>query len=157
MGARRTPAAEPAEADEPVAPGIDTVRVPGGLAALATMARLPSAVMPESFFLEYSRIVAAKAHLRELAAYMASVVELSSLAEPGSGRINLSLDQDSAREKTTRVLALLGWKVKQEGESLVFELGDQPEDDTPQAIPAGWASDELAMVNALTVTKSIRS
>ncbi len=174
----QAPPPEPEEPEEPLSPNLDMVKVPGGLAALARMLNLPSVPSPDKFFLAYCREIVARSAPAQpgggvtpvipVAAYMSGVAEIYQLTEREPGRISLTLDAAKEREKTVRVLTLLGWTVRQSGESapgagsdgldaggrFTIEPGDSVADGSRQEAGAALGIDQIAMVNALAARQS---
>ena len=150
----------PADASPDRSPeGATEVAVPGGLQALAVMARLKRTPAPSDFFLEYCRAIAAEnepgAHAddpgftEDIETYLAAVMELSHLAENRAGRITLSPDALAFGEKSAGILKLLGWKVSRREGGNSIEPSDLPADSPRQQIPAALGIDEIEVAKSL--------
>jgi VWFA-related protein len=144
--------------------GATSAVVPGGLQALAIMARLKSVPPPADFFLEYCRVIAADADLagrtsdpglaESVEGYLAAAVQLAHLADNRAGRITLSPDStlspDASRvSKTATVLKLFGWKSNPKGGVDHIEIGELPADSPRQQIPSALGVDEIEVAKTL--------
>ena len=138
--------------------GATTAVVPGGLQALAIMARLKSVPPPADFFLEYCRAIAGDAEFggrtsdpglaESVEGYLAAAVELSHRAENRAGRITLSPDA-LPTSKTATVLKLFGWKSSPRGGADHIEIGETAADSPRQQIPAALGVDEVEVGKTL--------
>jgi len=136
--------------------------VPGGVKAFAAIARLPET--PQDFFLEYCRAIAATPtaasnptlEAREsVRVFISTVGELEQLGQRQDDRtvIRLSLDSDGHRQTAERVLTLLGWRLRQSGDSYDVEPGDLQIDGYRQRLPALFGIDELEMREAIAAQR----
>ena len=155
-----------APAIDPNLPVVGNAWVPGGMKALAAMARLKGVPSYENFFLEYCRSISIETskannmrtpgYSANLRAYMAAVAELTALGEQRRDKtvIALSLADPTRLQKAKQILPLLGWKVVEEDGAARLEPGDQGADGPRQQIPAAFGVDEVAMAQALQAGKS---
>jgi VWFA-related protein len=141
------------EPAEPLPAGAALVPVPGGVKALAAMAYMSRTPSRGDFFREYCRTLVSTT-LEDssgnplIETFLAAVKEMSGLAD-GKGRIVLSLEREPERDRTVRVLALLGWKATEAGGEFTVAPSDQAADSVRQQIPAALGIDEMAVANAL--------
>ena len=153
---------------DPNLPAIGDAWVPGGIKALATMARLKVTPSYQNFFLEYCRAISIEmpkaksmrtpGYSANLEAYMAAVAELPRLGEQREDKtvITLSLADAKQVQKARQILPLLGWKVVEEDGAARLEPGDQGADGPRQQIPSTFGVDEVAMQQALQSGKSFQ-
>ncbi len=146
--------------------GKDDIAVPGGLKALAAIAGLTGAPSEADFFQEYARRIAqhaadggsreARVLAENIRTYLTVATELSSMAASAGGRLTLSLDTPANREKASRVLKLLGWRIgKREGEDYI-EPADEESDAPRQLVGSALDIDELEMAKALSTGGTYR-
>jgi Ca-activated chloride channel family protein len=138
--------------------GATEVAVPGGLQALAVMARLKRVPAAADFFREYCGAIADDADLGgrssdpgltdAIETFLAAAVELSHLAENRAGRITLSPDA-LPTSKTATVLKLFGWKYSPKGLGGSMEIGETPADSPRQQIPGALGVDEIEAAKTL--------
>jgi tetratricopeptide (TPR) repeat protein len=138
--------------------GATLAAIPGGLRALAVMARLKSVPAPADFFLAYCRAIADDAEQGSTSddpgladaveAYLTAAVELSRITETRSGRITLSPDV-LPTSRTATVLKLFGWKSSPKGGAVNVEIGESPADSPRQLIPAALGVDEVEVAKTL--------
>ena len=151
---------------DPNLPAVGDAWVPGGLKALADMARLQAAPSYENFFVEYCRAIAAETsktndartpgYAANLEAYMAAVADLTRLGEPRGDKtvITISLADPANIAKAKQILPLLGWTVVEEDGAARVAPGEQSADGPRQLIPAAFGIDELVMQRDLESGKS---
>lgn len=134
--------------------------VPGGIKAFAAIAQIPGSPSYRDFFLQYCRAILAGDLTRSnptrevseaIRAFAASVAELEQVGEREANRIviRLAVDTEEHRQKTERVLILLGWRLRPAGQGYDIEPGDQPIDGLRQRIPSALGIDELKMREAI--------
>ncbi len=134
--------------------------VPGGLMAFAAIAGMPQEATYHDFFLQYCRSIIgageeASTPTRDLApvirTFIATIPELEQLGDREGDRVVIRLAMGTAGQRmiTGRVLALLGWRLVQSGQTYDLELGDQLIDAFRQRIPAAFGIDELEMRDAI--------
>ena len=157
----------PASVD-PSLPVVGDAWVPGGMKALAKMARMKVTPSYENFFLEYCRATAMETlkgntmrtpgYSANIEAYMAAVAELARLGENRGEKtvITLSLADPGQVQKARQILPLLGWTVVEEDGAARIEPGDQVADGPRQQIPALFDVDEVTMQQALESGKSFQ-
>ena len=153
---------------DPNLPVVGDAWVPGGMKALAKMARLKVAASYETFFLEYCRATAMETlkgntmrtpgYSANIEAYMAAVADLARLGENRGDKtvITLSLADPGHVQKARQILPLLGWTVVEEDGAAHIEPGDQVADGPRQQIPALFDVDEVTMQRALESGKSFQ-
>ncbi len=153
---------------DPNLPAVGDAWVPGGLKALAAMARIKVTPSYENFFQEYCRAIAIETsatnnmrtpgYAANLEAYMAAVAGLTHLGEPGGDKtvITLSLSDPTRIRKARQVLPWLGWTVVEEEGAARAEPGDQSADGPRQLIPAAFGIDAVAMQRDLDSGASFR-
>ncbi|MFY9728390.1 MAG: VWA domain-containing protein [Bryobacteraceae bacterium] len=154
-------------ADAQLAPAGE-IWIPGGIKALSALAGLKETTNYSNFFEELCQAIAAQAapddekripgFYSRLQAFMSSVVELAGLGHRNgdTSTVVLSVADAAGRQRTARVLQLLGWRlVQQEGGSIV-EPGDQEVDGYRQSIPSALGIDEIAMKQDLEAGRSFR-
>lgn len=154
-------------ADAQLAPAGE-VWVPGGIKALSALAGLKETTNYSNFFEEFCQAIAAQAAPDDekripgfnsrLQGFMSSVVELAGLGSHSgdTSTVVLSLADDAGRQRTARVLQLLGWRLVQYEGGSVVEPGDQEADGFRQSIPAALGIDEIAMKQDLEAGRSFR-
>ncbi|MCX6630650.1 MAG: hypothetical protein NTW28_23790, partial [Candidatus Solibacter sp.] len=158
----------PANAVEPVVTTTGEAWVPGGRKALAALAHMKGTPSAENFFLEYCRAVSLETspltpspvagYTAALETYLVNIAELMDLGErrEAGTLITLSLAAGEARQRTTRILQLLGWKVTSGNGTASIELGNQPADWPRQQILPALGVDALAMQQALGAGRSFQ-
>ena len=134
-----------------------TLRIPGGIRALASVARMPSAGSPQAFVTHYADRIArlvqgsnkssTKQTLEEFKDYFQTLAALEAAARSTGDSFELSLDLKE--EQTKKILQLLGWRLKQRGRKLLLELGDHPMDARRQVILSALEIDQAAMKSQL--------
>lgn len=137
--------------------------VPGGLAALAKAAGIPSEPSSQNFFAEFCRALVREnspglatgiPHYRaRLLEYFASVAQLGRLGQRTGDTLLVSIDltNPAARGAAAHILELIGWKLKPGN---LIEPGDEPADGLRQSIPALLGIDEVQMQRTLAQGKS---
>jgi VWFA-related protein len=154
-------------ADTQLAPAGE-IWIPGGIKALSALAGLDGTTNYSNFLEEFCQAIAVQAapddekripgFYPRLQAFMTSVVELAGLGNHSgdTSTVVLSLADDAGRQRTARVLQLLGWQVvPHEGGSIV-EPGDQEADGYRQSIPSALGIDEIAMKQDLEAGRVFR-
>jgi hypothetical protein len=134
-----------------------TLRIPGGIRALASVAGMPTAGSPQAFVTHYAdriaRLVqglnksATKQTLEEFRDYFRTLAALEAAA--GSTGDSFELSLDLKEEQTEKILQLLGWRLKQRGRQVLLELGDHPRDARRQVILSALEIDQAAMKSQL--------
>ncbi len=143
--------------------GSETVAVPGGLTALASVSEMNGVPEGRGFLEEYCRAIAmhtsgalageTPGYLDDVQAYTRTVAALQSMSEKGS--LKLSLVDPVSRPRTLRVLALFGWAVSASAAGERVELGSRQQDAALQRIPSALGIDELAVASTLAAGRSI--
>jgi len=140
--------------------------VPGGMTALAAIARLKAAPSRENFYIEYCIAIAIETsktnymrtpgYQANLGAYMTAVAELSRLVENRGDKtlLTLSLADPQSAAKTRQILNLFGWKLEQQDGVLRPELSDDSADGPRQQVTRALGIDEVAMQQTLEAGKS---
>lgn len=158
----------PPSAVNPNLPVIGHAWVPGGLKALAAMARVRVTPSYENFFQEYCRAIVMEmaatnntrtpGYAANLEAYMAAVAGLTSLGEQSGDKalITVSLADPRQVRKARQVLSLLGWTVVEEAGTVRTEPGDQSSDCPRQLIPAAFGIDAVEMQRDLNSGRTFR-
>lgn len=134
--------------------------VPGGIKAFAAIARMPAPASSGDFFLRYCRAITeggpetGNQTLESRGAVQAFIKAVGELEEAGVREadrvvVRMAVDSEEHRQATERVLALLGWKLVRNGETLSAEPGDQAIDGLRQRIPAAFGIDELDLRAAI--------
>jgi Ca-activated chloride channel family protein len=153
---------------DPNLPSVGDAWVPGGLKALAAMARIKVTPSYENFFQEYCRAIAIETsatnnsrtpgYAANLEAYMAAVAGLAHLGEQSGDKtvITLSLADPAQVRNARQVLPWLGWTVVEEAGAVRAEPGDQSADGPRQLIPAAFGIDAVAMQRELDSGRSFR-
>jgi Ca-activated chloride channel family protein len=161
------PETELAVADAPFAPAGETW-IPGGMKALARIAHIEKTPSYQNFFADYCRAVVAEIstwtskgfpdYIPKVRAYLGAMAELENLGERrgDSTLITLSLDGETQRANTERILPLLGWRLIQKGGALSVEPGDRAADGLLQEIPAAFGVDEVEMQKTLQAGRSVQ-
>ena len=136
---------------------LSTLRVPGGIRALASVARMPTTDFPQTFVTNYAdritRLVqgrdksATKKTLEEFKDYFRTLAALEAEARRTGDSFELSLDLKE--ESTEKILHLLGWRLKRCEGKLLLELGDHPMDARRQVILSALEIDQAAMKSQL--------
>jgi hypothetical protein len=132
--------------------------VPGGLSALAYMARAKP-TGPEGFFAEYARAIADKGCVRscggdefseELRHYFETVGQLESMGKRtgDSVEIVLSLGNKESRRQAEEVLRLLGMEIKTEKGKITLDRGQNKGQLKKQDVVSALGFDEIAMQEA---------
>jgi Ca-activated chloride channel family protein len=158
---------ELAVADAAFAPAGETW-IPGGMKALAHVARIDKTPSYQNFFEDYCRALVSEIspgtsvgipdYIQKIKAYLGAVSELENLGQRRgeSTLITLSLDGESQRANTERILPLLGWRLIQKGNTVSVEPGDRAADGLLQEIPAAFGVDEIEMQKALESGRSVQ-
>ena len=136
---------------------LSTLRVPGGIRALASVVRMPTANSPQTFVTHYAdritRLVqghdksATKKTLEEFKDYFRTLAALEAGARSTGDSFELSLDLKE--EQTEKILRLLGWRLKRREGRVLLELGDHPMDARRQVILSALEIDQAAMKSQL--------
>ena len=154
-----------ADSAETNLPSTGEAWVPGGMAALAAIARLKAAPTHENFFLEYCTAIAIETsranymrtpgYQANLGAYMTAVAELSRLGENRGDKalLTLSLADPQSTANTRQILNLLGWKLEQQDGVPRPEPGDDSADGPRQQVLRAFGIDEVAMQQTLEAGK----
>ena len=141
----------------------ETVAVPGGLRALATVSGSKPDAAPEDFFEHYCRTVArvagyaseeaTKLHFDNIRRYFRVLTELARYQQAPSEDaivIMLSARDKEALKTTRRVLGLLGWNLKTSKRGVELLPGDDENQAFGQEYAAALGIDQVAMQEALT-------
>ncbi|MGA3204591.1 MAG: tetratricopeptide repeat protein, partial [Bryobacteraceae bacterium] len=156
------------DAVDPDLPVVGDASVPGGMAALAKIARLKLTPSYDTFFLEYCRAIAIETskannmrtpgYAANVEAYMAAVTALARLGENRGDKtvITLSLADPAHVQKAKQILPLLGWTVVEENGAARIEPGDQVADGPRQQVPALFNVDEVTMQRTLESGRSLQ-
>jgi hypothetical protein len=136
---------------------LSTLRVPGGIGALASVVRMPTAGSPQTFVTHYAdritRLVqgrdksAIKKTLEEFKDYFRTLAALEAGARSTGDSFELSLDLKE--EPTEKILHLLGWRLKRREGKVLVELGDHPMEARRQVILSALDVDQAAMKSQL--------
>lgn len=146
---------------DPNLPVVGEAWIPGGMKALAKIARFKGTPSYETFFLEYCRAIVAETsktntmrtpgYSANIEAYMAAVADLARLGENRGDKtvITVSLADAGHIQKARQILPLLGWTVVEEDGVERIEPGDQVADGPRQQVPALFDVDEVTMQRTL--------
>lgn len=140
------------ETDDPA----QRILVPGGLEALAFIARSKSNASPERFFVEYAKAVrlhtrrdvkAAAEYFETLRQYFELVAALEALGVRDHDKVTmrLSLRDKASQHQSEKILNLLGWKLRAGKNRVTLELAQAKRQETASAL----AIDEVGMQEAL--------
>jgi VWFA-related protein len=134
--------------------------VPGGIQALAAVVRLPSTPAPAVFFREYCHAIAFQTSrwnerpipgfAATLTAYLTSVAGLTALGQPKGDVVEVAFSLSDP--KAVRILALLGWRLRDKA----IEPGEEPVDGLRQQVPRALGIDVFAMQEALQRGETFR-
>lgn len=139
--------------------------VPGGVAALGSMARMTKTPPARDFFTEFCRSIAQERslfvsqgvpqYLESLRAFMAAVATLTLMGEHhgNTTTVTQSLASAEQQDRASRVLQAVGWKMTKSGGALRVEPGDQPGDGLKQRFLHALGVDEIEMQRALEAGK----
>jgi len=143
-----------------------TVMVPGGLDALAYVARAKP-TPADSFLAEYARAIVTntcvqncpdKGYSERLDRYFQTVAELESLGQRngGSVEISLSIADNDSRRKADQVLHLLGLEIKNTKGKITLSRGQGSDQVKRQEIVSALGFDEIGMQEAFQAAKPCR-
>ncbi len=134
--------------------------IPGGIQVLSALAHL-SGTSYSNFFAEFSRAIVHETSpwnqepvpdfLTGLREFMGTAAELAGSGErrDDTSIVRMSLADAASREKTSRILPLLGWRVVDREGSPRVEPGDSPSDGPRQLVPRALGIDEIEMQESL--------
>jgi VWFA-related protein len=135
--------------------------VPGGTEALAKLAHLKSTPSAQDFFTEFCRAIAKEGtfgtsqgipqYMETMRVFMAAAAALAQLGENhgNSTTVHQSLATPADRDRTSRILQAVGWKLTPSGSSFRVEPSDQAADGVKQRVLPALGVDEIAMQRAL--------
>lgn len=135
--------------------------VPGGLEALAFMARGKANASPERFFEDYCRVVHTHANRvdhKEIEAYLEPIREhfrlvtaLEALGEREGHKVKivLALQDKPSRRRTEQFVNLLGWKMHANKKGVTIEAGEKASQAKRQETASALAIDEVGLQEAL--------
>jgi hypothetical protein len=138
----------PALSPEPAS----TLRVPGGIRALAVVARMPELVPPHAFLGQFADHLvhvtqgenpAGKRLVAELKEYFQVLDNLQAAARSHEDSCELPLDLED--KQSQQILRWLGWRVRERDRKLVLEVGDQLSEARQQAFASALGIDQAAM------------
>jgi len=140
------------------------VWVPGGLEALAFVARGKGRSSPERFFADYSRTLLgynSTSYLQRsesLSTYFQRLAALEALGSRNGNRltISLSMKDGPSRQRTEKVLQLLGWTTRSAGRGVAIEPGEKGSQAKRQETLSALGIDEIAMAEALESLQTYR-
>ena len=140
------------------------VWIPGGFAALAFIARGKADSSPDEFLADYARALVSNGGTgpRPVLAYLTPLREyferLGTLLQLGvvhdhQAVITLSLTDKSARQRTEKVLDILGWKLVQVKGRLSIQSGTKASQARRQDVASALAIDQVGMESAFAAGK----
>ncbi len=143
------------------APG---VWIPGGFSALAFIARGRPTSGPDEFLADYARAIIGNGGTgpRPVLTYLTPVREyferLGALLQLGvvhdhKAVITLSLADKNARQRTEKVLEILGWKLVQAKGRLSVQSGTKASQARRQDVASALAVDQVGMESAFSAQK----
>ena len=143
------------------APG-DQTRIPGGLEALAFVARSPKKSL-QNFLTDYCRALTAfgsgaaaqKVYLESIREYFQVVASLESLGTRQGDRVSfrISLADKASRQRAEKIMDLLGWKLRVKKDGVTLEAGEKTTQGKRQEAASALAIDEVGMQEALQAGK----
>jgi len=142
-------------------PGPNTVLIPGGIKALAFIARGKENPPPDRFLVDYCQAVLhhtaagdraiAQTYLERLERYFQRIAALESLGTRSRDRLEITLGGSGAgsRGRTEKVANFLGWRTYSSNNQLVLEVLDRTQQSARKETATALDIDELAMQEAL--------
>jgi tetratricopeptide (TPR) repeat protein len=139
--------------------------IPGGIQALATVARTRESVTINDFLAEYCRTVGAASMHRnekEWQLYQQSIIDhfqrIAKLrtwgqTKDGVTNILLSLSSKNDRKKTSDILEFLGYRLKNNKDKTTIEAGEKGTHADRQLLLPALSVDEVAMRESLSAGK----
>jgi Flp pilus assembly protein TadD len=164
FSARLSPDGQPPSANGTSARDRSTkngVWVPGGLEALAFIARSKANAPPGRFFEDYCRVIHTHANRpdrKEIEAYLEPIREhfrlvaaLEALGEREGHKVKivLSLRDKATRRRTEQFINLLGWKMHANKKAVTLEAGEKTSQAKRQETASALAIDEVGLQEAL--------
>ena len=155
-------------APAPAASGTTGVWVPGGFDALAFIAHAKPGAAPDRFLTEYARAVLTNtsgADVKAIQAYRATVRDyfdrlhqLTALASQQGLQlvVTVSLTGKKDRQRTQKLLDLLGWKLRKTKEGVSIESGEKRSQAKRQDFASALAIDQAGMSRAFESGKSFQ-
>jgi len=142
------------------APRRNGLWIPGGLQALAIVARSKENSSPERFLADYSRAIVENtsseerqaAYTGRLRHYFQRVEALAALGTRKENRVNLTVSGQS--RNTERILNLLGWKMRSLKNRPTMEADEKTAQGRRQESAVALALDAVAMQQALDSGKA---
>ena len=137
------------------------VWVPGGLEALAFMARGKPNAPPERFFEDYCRAVhsgvsrgdgkVTEAYLGPIREHFRLVTALEALGARDGHKVKivLALQDKTSRHRTEQFVSLLGWKMRANQKGVTLEAGEKASQAKRQETASALAIDEVGLQAAL--------
>jgi Ca-activated chloride channel family protein len=134
--------------------------VPGGIKAFSAVAQLKSGVTPAEFFLEYAHAISDPGSTgssptreagEEIKSFVAAVQALETLGEPEADGtlIRIALTNPTQIHRSQSIVAELGLKLVQDGDSFSLQPGERPHDGIRQWVLAGLGVDEYELRKAV--------
>lgn len=139
--------------------------VPGGLDGLAFIAH-SQARSPQSFFAGYCRTLLQflgtandkerSAYLAGIQSYFQQVASLRSMGTPkgGATEITISIADKKARQRSEKILGVLGWKLRANKNETSLEAGEKKSQAGRQETASALALDQVGMEDALQSGKT---
>jgi len=139
--------------------------IPGGFAALAFIARGKANSTPDEFMFDYARAIIGNggtgpkpvlAYLNPLKEYferLGALLQLGTMHEH-QAVITLSLADKNARQKTTKILDLIGWKLVEAKGKFSVQSGTKASQARRQDFASALAIDQVGMESAFAAGKS---
>lgn len=135
--------------------------IPGGVSALAYLSGIPGSKNPGRYLNDFARGVAQRAQLSQKEAWEQSVetlldnyarlIQIRQLGKPvnGGAVILLQPGNKQERQRTQKVLELLGYRMKTSGGQLRIEAGVKKQQGRRQSLAAALDIDETGMEESL--------